>query len=186
MCNKAVENYPHALEYASKCYKTQKMCDKSVDAYPSTIKFVTECYRAKEMYHRAVHRRFCVFDSIADKYKTQEICNLAVSLYFPFIVYCPCKYITQEMWDEAVNDSLAALKLIPDWFIISIISEMIKKLFTAQNTDNNKLYLNDDSDDAVFHYNERDIVNIDLNNISLDDNLDEEDPNTIVRIRLFA
>ena len=34
----------------------------------------------------------------------------------PFlIVYCPDKYITQKMSDEAV-DSLAALKLNPDWF----------------------------------------------------------------------
>ena len=41
------------------------------------------------------------------------MCNLAVSLYFPFIV-CPYRCISQEMCDEAVNDSLAALKLIPD------------------------------------------------------------------------
>ena len=54
-----------------------------------------------------------VFDSIPDKYKTQEICNLAVSLYFSFVVYCPYKYMTQEMYDEDVDDSLAALKLIP-------------------------------------------------------------------------
>ena len=31
------------------------------------------------------------------------------------------------MCDEAVDDSLAALKLIPDWFVTS---KMIKKLFT--------------------------------------------------------
>ena len=43
MCNKAVENYPHTLEYVSECYKTQKMFDKAVDTYPSTIKFVPEC-----------------------------------------------------------------------------------------------------------------------------------------------
>ena len=43
MCNKAVENYPHALEYVSECYQTQKMFDKAVDTYPSTIKFVPEC-----------------------------------------------------------------------------------------------------------------------------------------------
>ena len=30
------------------------------------------------------------------------------------------------------------------------------------------------------------IVNIDLNNISLDDNFDEEDPNNIILIRLLA
>ena len=37
MCNKAVDNYPHALEFVSECYKTQKMCDKAVNTYPSTI-----------------------------------------------------------------------------------------------------------------------------------------------------
>ena len=32
------------------------------------------------------------------------------------------------MCDEAVDDSLATLELIPDWFVTS---KMIKKLFTA-------------------------------------------------------
>ena len=32
------------------------------------------------------------------------------------------------MCDEAVNYSLAALKLIPDWFVTS---KMIKKVYTA-------------------------------------------------------
>ena len=27
MCNKAVGNYPHTLEFVPECYKTQKMCD---------------------------------------------------------------------------------------------------------------------------------------------------------------
>ena len=31
MCNKAVDNYPHALEFVPECYKTQKMCDKAVN-----------------------------------------------------------------------------------------------------------------------------------------------------------
>ena len=136
MCNKAIENYPHALEQVSECCKTQKISDKAVDTYPFTIKFLPECYKTKEMCHRAVH--IFVFDSIPDKYKTQEICNLAVSLHFPFIVYCPYKHITQEIFDEAVNDSLAALKLIPNWFVAS---KMIKKLFTALYVDENILYL---------------------------------------------
>ena len=40
-----------------------------------------------------------------------------------FIVYYPDKYKTQEMCDEAADDSLAALRLIPDWFVRS---KMIK------------------------------------------------------------
>ena len=31
-----------------------------------------------------------------------------------------------------------------------------------------------------------DIVNIDLNNISLEDNFDEDDPDTIILVRLLA
>ena len=71
------------------------------------------------------------------------------------------------MCDEAVNDSLTALKLIPDWLVTI---KMIKKLFTALYADENILYFNEDSGDAVFSYNEMGIVNIDLNNINLDDN----------------
>ena len=33
------------------------------------------------------------------------------------IVYCPDKYRTQTMCDEAVDDCLAALKLVPDCFV---------------------------------------------------------------------
>ena len=51
----------------------------------------------------------------------------------PFlIVHSPDKYITQRMCDKAVDDSLAALKLIPDWFVTS---KMIKKLYTVLYAD---------------------------------------------------
>ena len=67
---------------------------------------------------------FFVFDSIPDQYKTQGICDIVVSLYPFLIAYCPDKYKTQRMCDEAVDDSLAAWKLIPSWFVTS---KMIKK-----------------------------------------------------------
>ena len=41
------------------------------------------------------------------------------------------------MCDEVVDDSLAATKLIPDWFVTS---KMIEKLYTALYTDENILY----------------------------------------------
>ena len=50
----------------------------------------------------------------------------------------------------------------------------------------NKLYFNEDSDNVVFKCNEMGILNIDLNNIILDNNFDEDDPNTIILIRLLA
>ena len=69
----------------------------------------------------------------------------------PFlIVYCPDKYITQKMHDEAIDDSPASMKLIPDWFVTC---KMIKKLFTALYADENTFYFNEGSDDAIFHCN---------------------------------
>ena len=46
------------------------------------------------------------------------------------------------MWDEAVGDSLAALKLIPDWFVTS---KMIKNLLASLYADENMIYFNEDS-----------------------------------------
>ena len=62
----------------------------------------------------------------------------------------------------------------------------LKNLFTVLYADENILYFNEDSGDAVFNYNEMGIFNNDLNNVNLDDNFDEEDPNTIILIRLLA
>ena len=62
-----------------------------------------------------------VFVSISDWYKTQEICDRVVSEDPFLIVYCPNRYNTQRMCDEAIDDCLAALKFIPDWFVASKI-----------------------------------------------------------------
>ena len=62
---------------------------------------------------------------------------------------------------------------------------MIKKLFTALYADENILFFNEDSGNAVFNSNELGIVNIDLNKISLDDNFDEYDPDAMVFGRLL-
>ena len=52
------------------------------------------------------------------------------------MVYSPDKYKTQRICDNAVDDSLALLKLIPDWFLTT---KMFKKLFTALYGDENIL-----------------------------------------------
>ena len=88
------------------------------------------------------------------------------------------------MCDEAVDDCLAGLKLVPDWFVTS---KMIKKLLTALYVDDNILYLNEDSGNAMFSCNEMDILSIDLNNINLHDtNYNEDDPETIIPVSLLA
>ena len=68
---------------------------------------------------------FFVFNSIHNRYKTQKTCSRVV-FEDPFLlVYCPDKYNTQRMRDEAIDDCLAALKLVADWFVTS---EMIKNI----------------------------------------------------------
>ena len=59
--------------------------------------------------------------------------KLLMKIFF-LIVYCPDKYIAQKMCAEALDYSLAVLKLIPDWFVTT---KMIKKLFTALYADKN-------------------------------------------------
>ena len=86
------------------------------------------------------------------------------------------------MCDQAVNDSLAALKLITDWLVTS---KIIKKIFTDLYADEDILYINEDSGDAGFIYDEMDVVNVNLNNINVDNNFDEEDPNNIIHNRLL-
>ena len=111
------------------------------------------------------------------------MCDRVVSQDIFLIVYCPHQYKTQRTCDEAVNDSAAALQLISDWFIRN---KMIKELFTALYTDENILYFNEDSGNVVFNCNGKGILNIDLNNINLDNNFDEDDPDAIILIRLLA
>ena len=102
----------------------------------------------------------------------------------PFmIVYLPDKYKTQRMCDEAVDDSLEALKLIPDWFVTS---KIIEKLYTALYADENILYFNEDSGDVIFCCNEMGTLSVNLSNIILDNNFDEDDPDTIILIKLLA
>ena len=44
MCNKAIDNYLHALELVADGYMTQETCDKVANTHSSTIEFVPECY----------------------------------------------------------------------------------------------------------------------------------------------
>ena len=54
------------------------------------------------------------------------------------------------MCDEAVDDSLAALRVIPDWFVPS---KIIKRLCTVFSADENILNFNEDSGNVIFSWN---------------------------------
>ena len=63
---------------------------------------------------------------------------------------------------------------------------MVKKLFTALYADENILYFNEHSGNVVLNCNEIGILNTDLNNSNHDNYFYEDDPDTIVLIRLLA
>ena len=87
------------------------------------------------------------------------------------------------MCDEAADDSVAALKLIPDWLVTR---KMIKRLYTALYADDGLLFFDESSGDVTFCCNEMSILSVNLNNINLDNNFDEDNPDAIILIRLLA
>ena len=100
----------------------------------------------------------------------------------PFkLVYCLDKYKTQKMCDEAVDDCLAALKIIPDWFVTSTI---FNKLDNALHANDDTLFYDEDFDKVTFIANQRHIlvVDIDKNNLDNDNNFDEDDLDTITHV----
>ena len=74
------------------------------------------------------------------------------------------------------NDFKAELKIFPNCFVTS---KMIKTFYTALDADENIRYFNEDSVNIAFSCNEIDILNIDFNNINIDNNFDEDVPDTI-------
>ena len=111
------------------------------------------------------------------------MCDTVISNGPSLVVYCPDNYKSQIMCEEAVYNCVAALKLVPDWFLLS---EIIKKIFTALYADESILYFNEGSCDTLFNCSGMGILNTDLNKINLNDNFDQDDPDTIFVIRLLA
>ena len=124
------------------------MCDQAVGTCLSTIILLCECYKNHQMRDKAVHRcffEFIIFFLIGIKLK-KYVTKLFLKILL-LIPSCPDKYITQRMCDEAIDNSLAALKVILDWFVTS---KMSKKLYTTLCPDKNLLGFNEDFGDAHF------------------------------------
>ena len=97
----------------------------------------------------------------------------------------PNRYKTLKTCDEAVDDCLAALKFIPDWFVTSKILEMFHDPLLAND---DILFFNEDFSKVNFFVNEMGILSVDLDKMSLDDDnyFYAHDPETIIHIRLLA
>ena len=58
------------------------------------------------------------------------VTELFLKIIFDIFVYYPEKYKTQRMCDEAIDDCLAALKFIPDWFVTCKMIKNFLLLYT--------------------------------------------------------
>ena len=89
------------------------------------------------------------------------------------------------MYDEAVDDCLATLKFIPDWFVTN---EMLKKFHDSLVANDDILFFDKDFSKATFYANQMGILGVDIDKINLDDerNFYEDDPDTIIHVRLLA
>ena len=102
-----------------------------------------------------------LFDYVTDRCKTQKIC------------------------DESVDDCLAALKFILDWFVPR---KRLKKLHDSLLANDNILFFDEDFSKVTFYANEMGIFGLDLDKINLNDdnNFYEDDPDTIIYLRCLA
>ena len=57
------------------------------------------------------------------------MCDRVIYEYLFLIVYCLDNFFKQKMFDEAVDDSLATLKLFLNWFVTSKLIKKILRLF---------------------------------------------------------
>ena len=96
--------------------------------------------------------------------KLKKICDIVVSLYPFLIVHYPDKYKTQKMCDEAVDDYLAALKSISDWFFTKKILEKFDNNFHAND---DTLFHSEDFDKVTHIANQKHIIVTDLEKLIL-------------------
>ena len=86
------------------------------------------------------------------------------------------------MCDKAVDFYLITLKLVPNWFVTN---KMLKKLGNYIFSNSNIIFHALDSNFITFLTNDMGFNTMELNNINLDDdNFDEDDPQTIMHVRL--
>ena len=73
MCNKAVDNFTHALKFVPARCKTKEIFIKVVDTHPSTIKYVHDPYKTQEISVKAFNTYFFVFDSVLNGYVSRNV-----------------------------------------------------------------------------------------------------------------
>ena len=102
----------------------------------------------------------------------------------PFILkYCHDRHKTQEMCDKAVDIFYQHYNL----FLTTLLQIKCFKKLDNDVFSNNIVFLYADSDFVTYFSDDRDLNTINFDNITIDnDNFDEDDPETIINVKLMA
>ena len=94
------------------------------------------------------------------------MCDRIVSKEPFMLIYSSNRYKIQNMCDEAVDDCLTSLKLIPYWFFTS---KMLESFLDALFTNDDILFFVENFSEVTLFANEMSIVSVHLDKINLDD-----------------
>ena len=102
------------------------------------------------------------------------------------LIYCPDRCKTQNICDRAVDDCLGASKFFPDWFATSKTLEKFNGGSLLANDD--ILFFDKGFSKVILFANQMGVLGVDLDKINLDDDniFYEDDPDTIINVRLLA
>ena len=90
------------------------------------------------------------------------------------LTYCLDRYKTQETCNKTDHAFIPALKFVPDWFFTN---RMLEKLNYIVVSNDNIVFVNEDSDSVPFFSDDMDLDIIYIDNINFDDdNFDDNDP----------
>ena len=160
------------------------MCDKAVEIPPSVIQLVPEYFKTQDMCDRAVDSCPFLVDSIPDQFKTQNMRDEAFLEDPLTLKYCLDRYKTQEMCGKAVDDFWPLLKFVRHWLVTS---KTTKKNYNALLADDDLSFLDEDSGNVSFLSDEMGFLSGNINKINLyDDSFYENDPKTIIYVRILA
>ena len=111
-------------------------------------------------------------------------CVIKLLIFFFLFDYIPDWSETQKMCDEAVVNSLAALKLVPDWFITSQILEKFSDSLLAND---DVLIFDEYFGKVTFYANQIGILGVDFDKLTLMVIIIyQNDPDTILNVRLLV
>ena len=96
MCDKAVEEDLHSLEFVSDHLKTEKMCEKAVEEGLYTLRDAPGHLKTQKMCEKAGEEGPYKLRDVPDYLKTQKMCDTVVMKDLLLLRYVPDSFVTQQ------------------------------------------------------------------------------------------